>query len=129
VWFQFELSAQDTIVCYFQFLVSFQDFELSGPGNSLVSRLVDSFRRTEEMSIPLQTKLQFLENVVILSFGNPPPFTSETRNEWIRTRTQTFFPTLSEAVVDELMLLSNTINTLREAREERQFLLQEGDLI
>jgi hypothetical protein len=30
--FQFELSAQDTIVCYFQFLVSFQDFELSGPG-------------------------------------------------------------------------------------------------
>jgi hypothetical protein len=95
----------------------------------------------------LQTKLEFLENVVILSFGDPPPFTSETRNEWIRTRTQAFFPTLSEAVVDELMLLSNTIHTLekaeerlrearerlREAREERdkerQFLLQQGDLI
>jgi hypothetical protein len=81
----------------------------------------------------LQTKLEFLENVVILSFGNPPP---ETRNEWIRTRTQTVFPTLSEAVVDELMLLSNTIHTLekaeerlREAREERdkerQFLIQQ----
>jgi serine protease inhibitor len=81
----------------------------------------------------LQTKLEFLEDVVILSFGDPSPFTSETRNEWIRTRTQTFFPNLSPAQKDRLMLLSNTINTLGEAREERdkerQFLLQEGDLI
>jgi hypothetical protein len=78
----------------------------------------------------LQTKLEFIENVVILSFGDPSPFTSETRrNEWIRTRTQTFFPNLSPAQKDRLMLLSNTINTLGEAREERQFLLQQGDLI
>jgi hypothetical protein len=77
----------------------------------------------------LQTKLEFLENVVILSFGDPSPFTSGIRNEWIRTRTQTFFPTLSEAVVDELMLLSNTINTLGEGNERIQFLLQQGDLI
>jgi hypothetical protein len=96
-------------------------------------------RRTEEMSIfpSLQTKLQFLENVVILSFGDPPP---GTRNDWIRTEIETVFPNLSPAQKDRLMLLSNTINTLGEARErlreareerdkERQFLLQQGDLI
>jgi hypothetical protein len=78
----------------------------------------------------LETKLEFLENVVILSFGDPPP---GTRNDWIRTEIETVFPNLSPAQKDRLMLLSNTINTLGEAREERdkerQFLLQQGDLI
>jgi hypothetical protein len=108
----------------------------SGSGIDFASTITSSssisfVRRTEEMSIfpSLQTKLEFLENVVILSFGDPPPFTSGTRNEWIRTRTQAFFPTLSEAVIDELMLLSNTINTLEKANERLQFLLQQGDLI
>jgi hypothetical protein len=81
----------------------------------------------------LQTKLEFIENVVILSFGNPPPFTSGTRNEWIKAEIETVFPTFSEAVIDELMLLSNTIHTLGEAEErldkERECILQQGDLI
>jgi hypothetical protein len=77
------------------------------------------------MSIPLQTKLQFLEDVVILSFGDPPG----TRNDWIRTEIETVFPNLSPAQKDRLMLLSNTINTLGEANERLQFLLQQGDLI
>jgi hypothetical protein len=76
----------------------------------------------------LQTKLEFLENVVILSFGNPPPFTSETRNEWIRTEIDNLFPNLSPAQKDRLMLLSNTINTLEKANERLEFLLREGDL-
>jgi hypothetical protein len=87
-----------------------------------------------EMSIlPLQTKIDFIENVVILSFGRPPPLTvidtsndeyTSSRIDWIRTRTQTKFPLLT---VEDLMLLSNTIHTLEEAKAERQFLLQRGD--
>jgi hypothetical protein len=75
--------------------------------------------------IPLQTKLDFLENVVILSFGNP----SGTRNDWIVAEIDILFPNLSPAVKDRLILLSNTIQTLGEAKErlrEGKFLFQQG---
>jgi hypothetical protein len=93
-----------------------------------------------EMSIllPLQTEIDFIENVVIYSFRNPAPFTltsnddyTSSRNVWIRTRTQTIFPLLTPDEFDDLMLLSNIIHTLEEAEakaeRERQFLLQRGD--
>jgi hypothetical protein len=102
-----------------------------------------------EMSIfpSLQTDIDFIDNVVILSFGDPAPFTftsnddyKSSRNDWIRTRTQTIFPHLTQDEREDLMLLSNTIHTLAEAKEnlalarkklaaERQFLFQQGDFI
>jgi hypothetical protein len=92
--------------------------------------------RIEMSFLPLQTKIDFIENVVILSFGLRPPLTvTDTSNDeytnsriyWIRTRTQTKFPLLTPDEVEDLMLLSNTIHTLEEAKAERQFLLQRGD--
>jgi hypothetical protein len=104
--------------------------------------------------LPLQTKIDFIKNVVIFSFGDPAPFTvTDTSNDeskrsriaWIRTHTDSVFPNLSEAEKYQLMLLSNTIHTLEEAKaqlakakdklakaeakleRERQFLLQQGD--
>jgi hypothetical protein len=52
-----------------------------------------------------------------------------SRIDWIRTRTQTKFPLLTTDEFDDLMLLSNTIPTLEEAKAERQFLLQQGKVI
>jgi hypothetical protein len=99
--------------------------------------------RIEMSFLPLQTKIDFIENVVILSFGRRLPFTvTDTSNDeftssriaWIRTRTQTKFPLLTTDELEDLMLLSNTIATLEkaeakltEAKAERQFLLQQGD--
>jgi hypothetical protein len=100
-----------------------------------------------EMSIiiSLQTKIDFIENVVIFSFGDPPPFTftsnddyKSSRIAWIRTQIDYVFPNHSDAEKNRLMLLSNTIPTLEEAKEklaeakaeraaERQVLLQQGD--
>ena len=102
--------------------------------------------------IPLQTKIDFIENVVIFSFGDPPPFTftsnddyKSSRIAWIRTEIDSLFPNHSDAEKNRLMLLSNTIPTMEEAKEnlaitkaeenlakaeraaERQFLLQQGD--
>jgi hypothetical protein len=96
-----------------------------------------------EMSIllPLQTKIDFIENVVILSFRNPAPFTltsnddkTSSRVAWIRTHIDSVFPNHSDAEKNNLMFLSNTIHTLEEAKaqlaeaeRDRQFLLQKGD--
>jgi hypothetical protein len=84
-----------------------------------------------EMSIfpSLQTKIDFIENVVILSVGDPAPFTftsnddyKSSRNAWIRTRTQTKFPHLTQDELDDLMLLSNTIHTLLKEKLSLSFL-------
>jgi hypothetical protein len=90
--------------------------------------------RIEMPILPLQTKIDFIENVVIFSFGNPAPFTftsnddkTSSRIAWIRTRTQTKFPLLTPDEFDDLMFLSNTIHTMKEAKAEAQFLLQEGN--
>jgi hypothetical protein len=96
--------------------------------------------RIEMSFLPLQTKIDFIKNVVIFSFGRPPPFTVTSRSndeytrsriDWIRTRTQAKFPLLTPDEFDDLMLLSNTIPTLKKAKAhlaaERQFLLQRGD--
>jgi hypothetical protein len=102
-----------------------------------------------EMSIlPLQTEIDFIKNVVILSFGRPPPFPvlpgtsikeyTILRIAWIRTHTDSVFPNHSGAEKNQLLLLSNTIPTLKEAKaqlaaakaereRDRQFLLQRGD--
>jgi hypothetical protein len=94
-----------------------------------------------EMSIlPLQTKIDFIENVVILSFDVPSPFTltsnddyTSSRIAWIRTQIDSIFPNHSDAEKNQLMFLSNTIPTLEDAKAElaveRQFLLQQGDFI
>jgi hypothetical protein len=106
--------------------------------------------------IPLQTKIDFIENVVILSFGAPSPFTltsngdyKSSRIAWIRTQIDSVFPNHSDAEKNQLMFLSNTIPTLEDAKAERalekaeraatlekaeraaerQFLLQQGDSI
>jgi hypothetical protein len=106
--------------------------------------------------IPLQTKIDFIENVVILSFGAPSPFTltsnddyTSSRIAWIRTQIDSVFPNHSDAEKNQLMFLSNTIPTLEDAKAERalekaeraatlekaeraaerQFLLQQGDSI
>ena len=75
--------------------------------------------------LPLQTKIDFIENVVIFSFGDPLPFTftsnddyKSSRNAWIRTQIDYVFPNLSNAEKNQLMLLSNTIPTLEEAKEK-----------
>jgi hypothetical protein len=101
--------------------------------------------RIEMSIIPLQTKIDFIKNVVILSFGDPAPFTftlnddyKSSRNDWIRAEMNADFPDLSEPLKRKLMLLSNTIHTLgkaeeklaeaeAEAKAERQFLFQQGD--
>jgi hypothetical protein len=94
--------------------------------------------RIEMSFLPLQTKIDFIENVVILSFGRRPPQTvTDTSNDeftisridWIRTRTQTKFPLLTTDEFDDLMLLSNTILTLEKAEAKAQFLLQQGKVI
>jgi hypothetical protein len=104
--------------------------------------------------IPLQTKIDFIENVVILSFGAPSPFTltsngdyTSSRIAWIRTQIDSVFPNHSDAEKNQLMFLSNTIPTMEKAERalekaeraatlekaeraaERQFLLQQGDSI
>ena len=68
--------------------------------------------------LPLQTKSDFIGNVVILSFGHNPPLSPEERNSWIRERTLTRFPNLSQEEIDDLILLSNTIPTLEKAEEK-----------
>jgi hypothetical protein len=93
--------------------------------------------RIEMSFISLQTKIDFIENVVIYSFGDPAPFpvipgTSNDeikilRIDWIRTSIDSAFPNLSGAEKSQLIWLSNTIHTLEEAKAERQFLLQQGD--
>jgi hypothetical protein len=98
-----------------------------------------------EMSIfpSLQTKIDFIDNVVILSFGVPAPFTftsnddyKSSRNDWIRAEMNADFPHLTQDEREDLMLLSNTIHTLAKAKEklaeakvDRQFLFQQGDFI
>jgi hypothetical protein len=101
--------------------------------------------RIEMSIIPLQTRIAFIEDVVILSFADPAPFTltsnddyKRSRNDWIRAEMNADFPDLSEPLKRKLMLLSTTIHNLAEAREalaeaeakakaERQFLFQQGD--
>jgi hypothetical protein len=100
--------------------------------------------RIEMSIIPLQTKIDLIENVVILSFGVPSPFTltlnddyMSSRIAWIRTQIDSVFPNHSDAEKNQLMFLSNTIPTLEKAEDklaeakaeraaERQFLLQQG---
>ena len=96
-----------------------------------------------EMSLPVQTRIDFIENLVILSFGDPPPFVNPSNDDykmprigWIRTEMNSVFPNHSDPEKERLMLLCNTIPTmekaeekLAEARAERQYLLQQGDLI
>jgi hypothetical protein len=103
--------------------------------------------------LPLQTTIDFIENVVILSFGVPSPFTltlnddyTSLRIAWMRTQIDSVFPNHSAAAKNQLMFLSNTIPTLEKAEDklaeakaeraeaeakaeraaERQFLLQQG---
>jgi hypothetical protein len=77
--------------------------------------------------LPLQTKSDFIENVVILSFGLNPPLSPEERNSWIRKRL-TRFQNLSQEEIDDLILLSNTIPTLEKAEEKFREALNQQDL-
>ncbi len=82
--------------------------------------------------IPLEVKIDFLEYVVIPSFGvtlHPP----QTRESWMREIADKNYDRL-----DVLMNMFNTVTTLEQAHArlekeeakfetERQFLLQQGD--
>jgi hypothetical protein len=92
--------------------------------------------RIEMSIIPLQTKIDFITDVVILSFGVPAPFTltpnadvERSRNDWIRAQIDEVFPNLTQPLKRRLMLLSNTIHTLEKAEEKLQVLFQQGDFI
>ncbi len=90
--------------------------------------------------IPLQTKIIFLEDVVIVSFGHRPSLTIEARKEWIRAEIDSLdlFSNLSDDEKNRLIWRSNTIPTLEKAKatlkeakdrhfRERKLLIQEGD--
>lgn len=78
------------------------------------------------MSVHLEIKIKFLDEVVILSFARRLNHPDEAaRNDWIETRTHTLFPNLSQEEFTELMLLSDTITTLDRAIHERDQLLQQ----
>lgn len=85
------------------------------------------FVESNEMSVPLIIKLKFLDDVVLLSFGDPPPYKNgQTRHEWIINRVQVKFNDSLGPHLDELILLSNTIATKDEANQKlNQFLLQQ----
>jgi hypothetical protein len=136
--------ALDLLFCWFLELIVSHDCDILYDDTASHFHLFVFVCRIEMSIIPsLQTKIDFITDVVILSFGVPAPFTltpnadvERSRNDWIRAQIDEVFPDLSEPLKTKLMLLSNTIHTLAEAKEilaeakaERQFLFQQGDFI
>jgi Tfp pilus assembly protein PilO len=74
------------------------------------------------VAVPLDLKITFLDNVVILSFGFRPPLSDEAREIWIRER-------LGSEFREELMLYSNTIMNLETARSELVRLERQQELL
>jgi hypothetical protein len=76
--------------------------------------------------IPLDLKINFLENVVIPSFSPRLPHAGneEAREIWIQERFHIFFKEHSDEDLNELLLLFHTITTVVEARHERDQILQ-----
>lgn len=87
------------------------------------------------MLISLEIKINFLDVIIIPSFGLRYPLENEEiRQNWMRNRVQTKFSNIFNLDdLEELFILFNTINTLEKAEyernrleeKERQFILQQ----
>jgi hypothetical protein len=73
--------------------------------------------------IPLELKIDFLENVVLPSFGVSLE-NGEPRNNWMRMRADGKY----QPHLEDLILAFNWMNRGEQVREERQFLLQQQQL-
>jgi hypothetical protein len=70
--------------------------------------------------VPLDIKIQFLENIVILSFGVEPPHENKSaRSEWLRNRAGTHYG----EHLEDLMLLGNVHDTYERAIQEKDKLI------
>jgi hypothetical protein len=73
------------------------------------------------VEVSLDLMIDFLERIVIPSFGQPPPFTEGTTREgWMTKRFQTghIFRELSGEYLEELLILFGTITAEEEANEK-----------